>query len=417
MVTAGTTTPSTTTPARRPSAGTVARPRGTTGARNPGAGPGPHGAADPGLTGHEDRGQRHQEERQDCRPGRVEARPVGPVDHPREDLVAHQGHGPEVAQDVERHQQGAGRNAGADLRDRDPAGDLPAPHAQRGGDLLLGRVDAPQGSDRGQEHVREGRHREDQHRTGEAGQPGRDVEPDEGADVARDRQREHHRDRPEPRAGQVRARDQPRAGTPISTARRVTVPASATLRSVRATRRGGRQDLEQRGHRAGPGDQVPDRQDRHDRGHDRGQHEPPRRTPAAGAPAASGRPGRTDVPVPGPTGFAGPGTGSLTVGATVTGLLPRPPGGAGTRPTGSAARPRPAGPGSRRWSPGRTGRWRAGRGTPATAGPRAAAPSINGYSESARRRSPGPSPRSGSPRGPGPAPAGRWRPGSRRRPR
>ena len=218
----------------------------------------------------------------------------------------------------------------------------------------------------------------------EAGQAGRDVEPHEGADVARDRQREHQRDLPGPRAGQVGARDQPRrsdadqrppGGSRSPRARRC---AGSGPRVAGVARTSSEPGHASRSGRSGTRSAGPPRR--------RPRPRAPRATTApegrARGPAGPVATGAHRRPVPGPTRSAGPGTGSFTVGAAVTApSFHRRPGGAGTRPTGSAARPRPAAPASRRSSPGRTGRSPAGRGTPATAGPRGpATPSISGYS-------------------------------------
>ena len=135
-------------------------------------------------------GEHDEDEGEDGGGRAVEARAVGGVDDPGEDVVAQDRHGPEVAQRVERDEQAPGGGGRAHLAQGDLAEGLPRGAAQAAGDLLDAGVGPAQRREHGQVDVGVAAEREHEHRADEPGDLRHRGDPGEGRDVARDGERE-----------------------------------------------------------------------------------------------------------------------------------------------------------------------------------------------------------------------------------
>ena len=97
---------------------------------------GDHASAGRRFGGHQHQCDEHEHHRQHRGARGIEARSIRAVDHPRERVVTHGGHGPEVAEDVERDEQRSGGDGSTALTcgQHDQAGHRTL--AVDGGDLV-----------------------------------------------------------------------------------------------------------------------------------------------------------------------------------------------------------------------------------------------------------------------------------------
>ena len=178
----------------------------------------------PELEREGDRGEPDERQREHRRGRPVEEAPVLEVDRPGERVVAHQRDDAEVGQDVERHEERAERDRRAYRGERHSRERAGACDTKAAGRLLERRVHVAKRGLRQEKDVRIGRERQCRDRAPVAGRVGQALDPErlleqaalaeeaeqaEGRDVARDHERQRHRDGPGTAAGQVGAGDEP----------------------------------------------------------------------------------------------------------------------------------------------------------------------------------------------------------------
>jgi hypothetical protein len=175
---------------------------------------------DPRLP-HENADRQHEQQQRKQRGAPEEEVVVPDVDHPREDVVAHDLRGAEIRQRVERDEQGSGRDTRFDLWQRHSAKRLPAGVIERASGLDDASVEGEQRGPRRQEDVRIRKQRQDEHRPEQPVYLGQFLHPERGedalqhparaergdererADVTGDDQRECRDNRPEPSEREV----------------------------------------------------------------------------------------------------------------------------------------------------------------------------------------------------------------------